>query len=96
MLTKTDLKLVEMLFDDSYGVKVVHEDGDTRLADDVLDAVEELTYRYSDLKEEIDIRDEALQESESEKNNMMKHIRKLERMLLQRNVKFKTYDETYY
>lgn len=67
--------------------------GDTRLEQDIENALHSIEMHNMDLADEIYELEDELEESKAENKVMLKHIKKLERMLEKRNVKFKGIEE---
>ena len=93
-MVKRDFEIVEDIFSDDNELKVVHQGGFTRREDDFIEALESVLDSYEDKKEEIDGYKEREDVNQRLHREMLKHINKLERMLNNREVVFKDWDET--
>lgn len=90
---KNDIDLVKYLLTDYSKLQVTSTDNDTRLVNDFKDALNSVLYMLDDKDGEIMELQDQIDEHQKEMNEMLKHIKKLERMLNKRDIKFKTWDE---
>lgn len=83
----SDIDLISDLITDD-NIEITHKFGWDRKVDEILEALDTLLGEHEEFMW-------STRDSDYEKTQMVKHINKLEKMLNHRNVKFKTWDESY-
>jgi len=83
--TMSDLDLVESILEDD-NIEIIHKYGDDRYVQDIEVGLNSILEEYIDYKE-------SDKETKEEKDLMLKHINKLEKMLDRRSVTYKTWED---
>lgn len=86
MIKESDISLVRELLDDRSDLEIIHKHGWDRMVTDTKEVLDEVIDDYEEVKYDAENRQEIIREME-------RHIHKLEKMLENRNAKFKDWND---
>ncbi|PAV30238.1 hypothetical protein CIL05_07155 [Virgibacillus profundi] len=87
-----DIEIVENILGDHSSLEVTHCYDDSRSVGDFKEALEEVLNSLTDKEEYIEEYKEEIADHQQDKKEMLKHIKRLEKMLNKREVKFKNWE----
>lgn len=87
-----DLEIVEDILSEDSNLQVIHQYGHTRLEDDFKEALSGVIEEISEKDQSINQYKEDLSDCKQKESEMVKHINRLEKMLVKRSVNFKSWE----